>query len=135
MSRDFHLLYDGQCGFCARAVRALQRVDIHGVLRPVPSQDRERIARDFPSIDPADLEQAMYVVTASGAIHRGYFAFRRLMSTSPWLWPLLPVFYFPGSSWVGPWIYAWVARNRRKFGCEGDVCALPGGRSSGGGPA
>ena len=38
------------------------------------------------------------------------------------MWPLIPLFYLPGSGVIGPRVYAWVARNRRRFGCESDVC-------------
>jgi hypothetical protein len=41
------------------------------------------------------------------------------------MWPLIPLFYFPGTGIVGPRVYAWVARNRRRFGCESDVCEVP----------
>jgi hypothetical protein len=58
-------------------------------------------------------------------VTRGFFAFRRILWESPLMWPLIPLFYFPGAGIVGPRVYAWVARNRRRFGCESDVCELP----------
>jgi predicted DCC family thiol-disulfide oxidoreductase YuxK len=125
MSDRFHVLYDGRCSFCGKVVDLLIKANRPGKLEAVRSQDRARIASDFPAINPADLEKAMYVVGPKGGIFRGFFAFRRLMSTTPWFWPLLPVFYFPGAGWIGPVIYAWVARNRSRMGCEGDACVLP----------
>ncbi len=124
MTDRFHVLYDGQCSFCGKVVNLLIKANRPGKLEAIPSQDRARILADFPTVPPDDLEKAMYLVTPKGTF-RGFFAFRRLMSTSPWFWPLLPVFYFPGAGWVGPMIYAWVARNRSRMGCEGDACTLP----------
>ena len=73
----------------------------------------------------ADFDNAMFVVTPSGEVHRGYFAFKRLLRGMPLAWPLLPFFYIPGSSFIGPRLYGWVARNRKKFGCATDVCDVP----------
>lgn len=73
----------------------------------------------------ADFENAMFAVTPAGDVDRGYFAFKRVLRSLPLAWPLLPLFYVPGSSLIGPRVYAWVARNRRKFGCETEVCEVP----------
>jgi hypothetical protein len=79
----------------------------------------------FPELTSADFENAMFVVAPDRRVTRGYFAFRRMLWESPLVWPLLLLFYFPGSGLIGPKVYAWVARNRRSFGCESDVCELP----------
>ena len=79
----------------------------------------------FPELAGADFENAMFVVAPDRRVCRGFFAFRRILWESPLMWPLLLLFYFPGSGLVGPRVYAWVAKNRRSFGCESDVCELP----------
>lgn len=87
----------------------------------------------FPMLADADTNHAMFAVTPRGEVFRGFFAFRRIMWESPRLYPLLPLFYGPGATLIGPRIYAWVARNRRRFGCSLDgakVCGIspgPGG--------
>ena len=68
---------------------------------------------------------AMFTVSADRRVARGFFAFRRLAQESPLMWPALPILYFPGSGWIGPKVYAWVARNRHRLGCESEVCELP----------
>ncbi len=69
-----------------------------------------------------DTPEAMIVVTESGKIFTGFYAFRQMVWLSPWLLPLVALFYLPGASVVGPWIYRWVARNRQRLGCRGETC-------------
>ncbi len=79
----------------------------------------------FPELSGADFENAMFAVAPDRRVTRGFFAFRRILRESPLMWPLIPLFYLPGRGIVGPRVYAWVARNRRRFGCESDVCEMP----------
>ncbi|GIW55143.1 MAG: hypothetical protein KatS3mg082_1547 [Nitrospiraceae bacterium] len=50
----------------------------------------------------------------------------RMIWGSPLTWWMIPIFYFPGAVFFGVRIYAWVAKNRLKFGCRSESCALPG---------
>ena len=119
------VIYDGQCGFCVRALRICRALDVRRALRFHDATARARVHAAFPELARADFENAMFAVAPDRSVTRGFFAFRRVAWESPLTWPLLPVFYFPGSSWVGPKVYAWVARNRHRFGCESEVCELP----------
>ena len=118
------VIYDGHCGFCVRAMSVCRALDVRRALRFHDANARPEIGRRFPELATADLDDAMFVVGPDRALYRGFFAFRRLSWASPLTWPLLPVFYFPGSAWLGPKMYAWVARHRRHFGCESDVCVI-----------
>lgn len=122
-----HVIYDGQCDFCIRALRVARALDVFGLLHFHDAHERPAIDAAFPALAGIDLDEAMYAVTADGAVDRGFFAFRRLAWLSPLTWPLLPLFYLPGSGLVGPRIYAWIARNRHRFGCRSEACGLPGG--------
>jgi predicted DCC family thiol-disulfide oxidoreductase YuxK len=119
------LIYDGQCGFCQRALRLAQRLDSRKRLRLHDATQREAVLRQFPELKDADLADAMFAVDAERRVYRGFFAFRRIVRESPRTWLLLPLFYLPGSGLIGPRVYAWVARNRHRFGCESEVCELP----------
>jgi len=79
----------------------------------------------FPQLAGADFENAMFAVAPDGSVTRGFFAFRRIAREVPLMWPLLVLLYLPGSGPIGPRVYAWVARNRGRFGCESEVCDLP----------
>jgi predicted DCC family thiol-disulfide oxidoreductase YuxK len=118
------VIYDGRCGFCIRALDVVRRLDIRGKLSFYDAHDPQTFER-FPVLDGADVDDAMYAVAEGEAPYRGFYAFRRLLWTSPLMWALMPLFYFPGAGLVGPRVYAWVARNRSRFGCGSEVCALP----------
>jgi predicted DCC family thiol-disulfide oxidoreductase YuxK len=119
------IVYDGDCAFCTRSLRLLQRLDRHGVMHLYDSHDSEGIAARFPMLAGADVDNAMFAVTADGHVFRGYFSFKRLLRELPAAWPLRLLCTIPGADVIGPRIYAWVARNRQRLGCGSDVCALP----------
>jgi predicted DCC family thiol-disulfide oxidoreductase YuxK len=118
------LIYDGQCGFCVRALRVCRALDVRGALRFHDATARTQVYSAFPELLDADFDHAMFAVAPDRCVTRGFFAFRRALWESPLLWPLLPVFYFPGAGRIGPIIYAWIARNRRRFGCDSSGCDL-----------
>jgi len=116
------ILYDGGCALCVRVLRWMKRADVRDAFRLVDAQDPQRVTAMFPQIDPPDAAEAILCITASGEVLRGFDAFRRMIWSSPWLLPLVPIFYCPGARLVGPRLYAWVARNRRRFGCRPEGC-------------
>ena len=119
------VIYDGQCGFCVRSLNVCRMLDIRSAFRYHDANVRDQVLQAFPELVHADFENAMFVVEPGRRVTRGFFAFRRMIWESPLLWPLLVLFYFPGSGMIGPKIYAWIAANRRSFGCESEVCELP----------
>jgi len=120
-----HLIYDGQCTFCRRSLRVCVALDVRRRLRLHDATDREAVLARFPTLAGADFDNAMFAVAPDGRVYRGFFAFRRILRASPLTWPLLPFFYLPFSGTLGPRVYAWVARNRYRFGCESTVCEAP----------
>ncbi len=122
-SDPLEVIYDGHCIFCARTLGLISRIARRKVFRLNDANHREMIRSRFPGLEDADLDDAMFVVAPSGETYRGFFAFRRMMRESPWLYPFLLLFYFPGASVIGPRVYAWIARHRRSLGC-GASCHL-----------
>lgn len=120
-----HVIYDGQCLFCIRSLKLFCAVDFMHVFSFYDAHDKSRISVTFPELRDADFDNAMFVVTESREVSRGFFAFRRMIWGSPLTWLLIPIFYFPGAGFVGTGVYAWVAKNRLKFGCRSDACTLP----------
>lgn len=123
-----HVIYDGQCGFCIRSLKVCRALDVRGSLRFHDANARQQMIAAFPELAGADVENAMFVVAPDRTVTRGFFAFRRILWESPLMWPLIPLFYLPGASILGPRIYDWVARNRHRFGCDSEVCEMPFGR-------
>ena len=118
------LVYDADCGFCVRSLEWVKAADRAGRIQYLASRDPHVFSR-FPMLREADFRHAMYAVSDSVEVFRGFFAFRRIARVVPLLRILLPLFYFPGSSRVGPNVYAWVDRHRASFGCD-SVCERPG---------
>ena len=128
--KGLDVIYDAQCRFCLRSLHFLQRLAGRHLFRLHDGNNREQLQSEFPFVANAKTNEAMFVVTPRGEVFQGFFAFRRIMWESPRLYPLLPVFYVPGATLIGPRIYSWVARNRRKFGCSRDgarVCGIGSG--------
>ena len=119
--RDFHLIYDGNCGFCVKVLRLFEMADVRHRLVFHDAQQRAATLARFPQLHDADLDDAMYAIHR-GIVARGFFAFRQLIWQSPITWLLIPAFYAPGASWVGPRLYRWVASKRTAMGC-GDFCS------------
>jgi predicted DCC family thiol-disulfide oxidoreductase YuxK len=119
------VVYDGQCGFCVRALARLRWMARRDVFRLHDANDREAVLGRFPVLAGADIDEAMFAIAPDGGIFRGFFAFRRMLWASPWLFPLLALFYAPGAALLGPRIYAWVARHRRNLGCAVDAREVP----------
>ena len=118
-----NIIFDGDCGFCRRSLRFIEALDLRRVLRFYDSRQPETVEH-FPVLRGADVEEAMYAVVAGEPVYRGFFAFRRLLWSNPSTWLLIPIFYFPGARFLGPRVYAWVARNRNKLGCRTTICDL-----------
>src|SRR5688500_8372006 len=105
-----HVIYDGQCGFCVRSLKVCRALDVNRALRFHDANARQQVFAQFPELSGADFENAMFAVAPDRRVTRGFFAFRRILWESPLMWPLIPLFYFPGMRIVGPRVYAWVAR-------------------------
>ena len=120
-----HVIYDGQCRFCLRSLKIFSATDLMQVFRFHDAHDEQSIAAAFPELTHADFDNAMFAVTERRVVYRGFFAFRRMIWSSPLMWLLIPVFYFPGATFVGTRVYAWVAKNQLKFGCGSEACTLP----------
>jgi predicted DCC family thiol-disulfide oxidoreductase YuxK len=126
MPKRLNIIYDGHCGFCIRSLNVVRKFDVRDALSFHDSHSPATLA-EFPELRDADLADAMYTIVAGECPYRGFFSFRRILWASPLLWPLLPLFYFPGVSVAGDRVYAWIAGHRKNFGCASDFCELPGG--------
>jgi predicted DCC family thiol-disulfide oxidoreductase YuxK len=115
------IVYDGHCGFCLRSLKIVRVFDLFGALRFFDSHDPDTYRR-FPVLRDTNVNEAMYALADAEPPYAGFFAFRRLIWSSPLTWLFIPLFYFPGSTLFGPRIYAWVARNRSKLGCRTEIC-------------
>jgi len=126
------VLYDGQCPLCNRTVRVLGFFDLFARLEFL----------DFRRLDLAeynllhkmaltiqDLDREMYVISR-GQAYIGYYGYRVLALALPAIWPLSPLLFLPGVSWVGERVYGYIARNRLALvHCDSHCPSMPLGNN------
>ena len=130
----FKLLFDGECPFCQREVRWLQRRNRHGRLA------FEDIT--LPGFDPAvyhttreELMGVIHGVFPDGRIVRKVEAFREAYRAIGLGWLLAPTGW-PGLRWLADRGYEWFAHYRlpigRIFGrqCNSGSCAVSHAKKS-----
>lgn len=117
------LIYDGECRICLRSIRWIQERERAGRIRTLPYQDPE-VAREYSWISRDELEGAMQLISPDGVRWEGAEAVEQVLGLIPYWRGLAPLFRVPGVRVVARWVYGWVARNRRRFGC-GEHCGLP----------
>jgi len=125
MMRKLELLFDGQCPFCIRSMTVLRYFDWFDRLQFSELQNHwQRISSRHPEVSFEECLKEMVLIDRDDIVHKGFFAFRRILWSLPVFWPLLAVFYFPFASTVGPKVYRFVASRRLRFqACESSTCS------------
>ena len=117
------LLYDGDCAFCKTWVSRLQRLDLAGAVRCVPSSERWEI-EGLPPISDAELDRAMHLVTADGKILVGARSIPEIVRHLPRYRWLRAVFAMPGVPHVADGVYWAIAKRRHRLGCGSGRCRI-----------
>jgi len=134
------VLYDGDCGICARTRRFMERLDLEGLFQWQPFQQ----ASDLHGISKQALSERLYVVTEKNK-YSGFAAFRIMALYNPITYfvmlftllgpqalyfhhrSLLAIFYYvlfsPPFIPIGQVFYTLIARNRHSI-FPGDNCAV-----------
>ena len=120
------VLYDGECRFCTRTARALQRLDSRHGLRLVPLQQARARVPDAPALET--LDSSIHVVDERGAWWTGGEAFLRIADEIPVLRPLAVVGRLPVLRRAVEPGYRFVAAHRHQLGRLVDM--VTGGPSS-----
>ena len=126
------LIFDGDCAFCTRSVRALERWVRH---RPT-IEAWQRLDLDSLGVGRDECEAAVQWIAADGTRASGHHAVARTLIHGGKGWAVLGRFLLlPGVSWLAGRVYAWVARNRHRMPGGTAECALPADEraSTGGG--
>ena len=134
------VLYDGDCGFCTRVRRLMERFDFDRLFAWKPFQQAE----DLHGVSEGALRQRLYVVTKNRK-YSGFAAFKIMALYTPltyfvlllplllpqgvffhhrsWLVILFLLLFSPLFAPVGEAFYAWIARNRHRIPSE-QSCAV-----------
>ncbi len=103
------LLWDGQCGFCRRAVDRL----VHQVgdrIEPVPFQEG---ADRVPDLDPAAMARAAHLVLPDGRVYVGAHAILRAGKLDDRAHPVLWLYeHLRPVAWIADRVYGWIAGHR-----------------------
>jgi len=106
------LLYDGDCGFCRKWARWLQRRA--GGIELVPFQSVDDLSL-FGLVDE-DVRTASYWIDEDGRPHRGHRSFARALRRATGPWPLVGVaLELPVIRTLAAIAYRNVARNRHRL--------------------
>jgi predicted DCC family thiol-disulfide oxidoreductase YuxK len=104
--------YDGECGFCIRAVGRLYRLDLFKMVDWIPYQS---LAQPPQGLTWEDLEASVYLDTGRDHLYPGFYAVRMLTLRVALMAPLAPLLWLPGVHVPGEALYHWVARNRHRL--------------------
>ncbi len=116
-ARRATILYDADCGFCARSIRFVRRFDWFGRL-----DQRAIVDSGDLGVDQERLEHEMGVVDENGEVYYGADAFGEVFTRCPLLWPLAILWRVPGAIYVARQVYAAIAGHRRHLPGS---CKLP----------
>jgi len=116
------LVYDGDCAFCTRSVRFIERRI---------SRHPRIVAWQHADLEPLGLtaemcETAVQWVGTDGSVASGHRAVARTLIHGGGLWWVMGrIILLPGISSVSALVYRWVARNRHRMPGGTAECVLP----------
>ncbi len=116
------VIFDDDCGFCARSVNFFKSLDWLRKIEWVPRGDSATAAR-FPQVSGDRTTGEMVSIRSDGQVNGGYFAIRDILIRLPLTFLLALVMYIPGVPLAGVPVYRWIARNRHRFGGK-TACAI-----------
>jgi len=118
---EWVLVYDGECRFCRSCIALLARWDTRRRISAVPFQDVVALAA-LPPIPRSALEQAMHLISPLDEVRAGAEVAPVLLRLLPAGGPLAAFFQVPGVPALAARLYAAVARNRHRLGCDSAAC-------------
>jgi predicted DCC family thiol-disulfide oxidoreductase YuxK len=112
------LLYDGECGFCSRSVRLLERF----ARKPFEKRPSREVLDTLPDEVARTVSGQMLWLAPDGTIWGGSQALLHVLRATGWSW----IAFWLGNPFVRPFTWAGyrlVARLRHRVGAP--VCELP----------
>lgn len=107
-----HLFTDGSCPVCRRFRAWVEARDTEGRIE-VLNLDEPDLAERFPRLDLGMARQQLTVLDATGEVHRGLTALRRLGQCLPGLRQLDWIYELPGIRTLAAGLYHAVNRYRK----------------------
>jgi predicted DCC family thiol-disulfide oxidoreductase YuxK len=113
------VFYDAECRFCVAGRRRWGGLFERRGFVWLPLQTPGTAAR--LGITEAQLRAEMWLLRADGRAFSGVGAWRELLRSVWWLWPLGMLLALPGINALARVLYRWIARNRH---CLGGRCRI-----------
>jgi predicted DCC family thiol-disulfide oxidoreductase YuxK len=127
-AKTIFVLYDDQCPLCVFQMRLLTWLDWFNTITLLPLSN-PRAAELAPSLNRADLLEAIHCLSRDGKIYRGARCLRFIGLRLPLFVPVALILWLPGVIWIAEKIYNWISRHRqwlsRIFGCKEACSILP----------
>lgn len=113
--RQYTVLYDGLCLMCNRARTFVTPFDWLQRITFVDIYDAQAVSMlKFPAPAQEVLLTDMYLIDASGHEHRGFYAWRKIITLLPLTFLFSPLLYIPGIPTLGEKIYRHIADTRTR---------------------
>jgi predicted DCC family thiol-disulfide oxidoreductase YuxK len=113
------LLYDGDCAFCTRCARILERIEPDAKIIAWQSTDLAELG-----ITEEQATDAVQWVQIDGTIRSGHEAIAAILLTAGRTWKIIGrVILLPGISWMAAKVYRLVADNRKRLPGSTPACA------------
>lgn len=123
-SQKLIVLWDGDCTFCYKSVIIAKKFDWFNRFIVIDSNERDKHKVILEGWD-GDIDKGLWSKGLNSTENYvGFDGFRRMVWVMPLFWIILPLLYIPLVPTVGRFIYAWIARNRYRFGCNSKACKL-----------
>ena len=123
------VIFDGDCGFCQRAITWGKRLDwLHRMewrARLEPG-----LKEAFPQLSGEETQRRMVSIRQDGKTYGGFFAVRDILVHLPMTFVPALVLHVPGMSLLGVPVYAWIATHRHHFGRKPSASGTPLGPDS-----
>jgi predicted DCC family thiol-disulfide oxidoreductase YuxK len=117
-NKTYTVIFDGSCGLCKRTIAVVKSLDLFSHVEYLDAAHGwPEVQRRFPNLDRDRCLQDMHAVSRDAKVRAGFEAYRGLAWVLPLGWLTLPLFYFPGASFVGNRIYHSVAEGRHSGSC------------------
>ncbi|MBA61237.1 MAG: thiol-disulfide oxidoreductase [Planctomycetaceae bacterium] len=121
------VIYDGDCQFCRRQVKRLNRWDGKQRLSYISLHDKF-VASEYPELTKDEMMQAMYLIDRKGKPHRGAAALRVISRRLPKLWLLALLLHIPFTLPIWSWVYRQIAKRRYRLNCDTGACEIHYGK-------
>jgi predicted DCC family thiol-disulfide oxidoreductase YuxK len=120
MTREYTVVYDGNCKVCTRLAGLLTKWDKPARLHVVASQ-QAGVKEAFPFIDEGDYKVSLQLVGPNQQRWQAAAAIEQLLNILPRGAMISWIFKIPFVRAIADRFYRWFARNRYRLGC-GEHC-------------